>query len=381
MHVVYLFPHFTYPGGAGTFVLETAKRLVNKGVTVSIITQTGTSEILNGYPEIRFEFIGGPLPNSFSYWIQYFKIYKKVEKILDKINPDIIFPQVFPSNYWGFLYKKHNPKIPCIWFCQEPSAFVHDTRVINGLSGFMRFFAIASNPIMKVFDKKLVSYADYILVNSNFTANQCKKIYGISRMETIYPGVNINEFPSAPVEKEGYILCVSRLTKFKKIDLVIKSVFDVKQKWINVKLIIIGDGEEKKNLILQSEKLDLIANVIFTGKIDRELLISYYAKALCVVFPSIDEPFGIVPIESQAAWTPVIATKSGGPMETIVDGESGFLINPDSSDDLVDKLLYFLENPLKAESMGISGRKNISNKFSWDTASEQILEVFTRHIR
>jgi glycosyltransferase involved in cell wall biosynthesis len=380
MHVVYLHPHFSHPGGAGTVVLETAKRLVKMGVKVSIITQTGTSEILKENPGIHFEFIGGPIPSSFSYWIQYFITYKKVEKILDTINPDIIFPQVFPANYWGFLYKKHNPKIPCIWFCHDPNAFVHDKRVINGLPAPMRICAKISNPIMKVVDKKLVSCVDYIIVNSDFTASRCKKIYGISKTETIYPGVDINEFPRTPVEKENYILCVSFLTKFKNIGLVIKSVFLMKKRGITIKLIIIGDGEEKKNLISLSKKLGLTENVFFTGRIDdREFLFSYYARALCVVFPSIDEPFGIVPIEAQAAWTPVIATKSGGPMESVVDGESGFLIQPDSLDELVEKLLYLSQNPSIAESMGISGRKNISKKFTWDKASEQLLEVFSRY--
>jgi glycosyltransferase involved in cell wall biosynthesis len=379
MHVVYLHPHFTYPGGAGTVVLETAKRLVERGVTVSIISQTGTSGLLKEYPGIHFEFVGGPLPNSFSYWMKYFTTYKKVEKILDEINPDIIFPHVFPANYWGFLYKKHNPRIPCIWYAHDLNVFINDSRWIEGLPVPMRFFAMVSNPIMKVIDKKLVSYADYIIANSNFTASQCEKIYGIYKTETIYPGVSITEFPLAPVEKKDYILCVSRLSKFKNIELVIQAVFLLKQKGLILKLIIIGDGEEKKNLVSQCKKLGLTENVIFTGMIDRELLISYYSRALCVVFPSIDEPFGIVPIEAQAAWTPVIVTRSGGPMESVIEGVSGFLVQPGSLDELVEKLLYFLQNPRMAESMGISARRNVVAKFTWEKASEQLLNVFTKY--
>ena len=381
MHVVYLYPHFAIPGGAGTFALETAKQLIKRGVKVSMITQTGKFEILKDYPGIHFEFVGGPLPNSLSYWIHYFAIYKKVEKILDEINPDIIFPQVFPSNYWGFLYKKHNPKIPCIWYAHDLNNYINNVQVINGLPEPMRFFVKISNPLMKCIDKKMISRADYVIVNSDFTAAQCKKIYNISKTETIYPGVDIEEFPHAPVEKEDYILCVSVLTKFKKIDLVIKSVFLLKSKGITIKLIIIGDGPEKKNLMSQCEKLGVTENVIFTGMItDRGLLFSYYTRALCVVFPSIDEPFGIVPVEAQAAWTPVIATKSGGPMESIVDGKSGFLIQPGSIDELVEKIFYFSQNPSIAESMGISARKNVSEKFNWDTTSERLLEVFKRHV-
>jgi len=114
--------------------------------------------------------------------------------------------------------------------------------------------------------------------------------------------------------------------------------------------------------------------------VDRERLIPLYAKALCVVFPSIDEPFGIVPIEAQAAWTPVIASKTGGPMESIINGETGFLIKPDSTDELMDKILYFLQNPSIAKSMGIAGRKNVSDKFTWEKTSEKLLEVFTRYV-
>jgi glycosyltransferase involved in cell wall biosynthesis len=379
MHVVYLHPHFTYPGGAGTVVLETAKRLVKMGVKVTVITQSGDAEILKAYKEIHFEFTEGPLPNTLSFWIHYFMIYNKVERILDAINPDIIFPQVFPANYWGFLYKKHNPKIPCIWYAHDANVFINDSRWINGLQFPMRFFAKMSNPIMKLFDKKMVSYADYILTNSDFTGNLCKKIYGITKTETIHPGIDINEFPDIPGHKENYILSVSRLESFKHIDIVIQSIFLLKKKGKTIKLIIIGDGPEKKNLIRQSESLGLTENVIFTGWVNQELLIPYFSKSLCVVFPSTDEPFGIVPIEAQAAGTPVIATKSGGPMESIIDGKSGFLIQPDSTDELMEKILIFSQNPSLAESMGIFGRKNVSDKFSWDNTSQKLLEVFTRY--
>ncbi|WP_440949209.1 glycosyltransferase family 4 protein [Methanosphaerula subterraneus] len=379
MHVVYLYPHFTYPGGAGIVVLETAKRLVARGVKVSIISQSGFPDLPQKYPGIHFVFVGGSLPNTISYWVNCLGIYKKVERIIDEIHPDIIFPHVFPASYWGFLYKKHNPDIPCIWFCHEPSSFVHDQRVIDGLPFPMRFFAQLSNPVMKKIDNYLVPQADYVLVNSRFTAERCREVYGISKVEVIYPGVDISEFPVHPAEKEEYILCVSQLTSFKRIDLVLDALFLLKQKGINKKLVIVGDGEEKGKLIEQSLELGLTDIVTFTGKISRDLLISYYARAQCVVFPSINEPFGLVPIEAQAAWTPVIAARSGGPMESVVDSKSGFLVKPDSVDEIVDKLLYISQNGDVAESMGIYARKNVSSAFSWEKASEQLMEVFTRY--
>jgi glycosyltransferase involved in cell wall biosynthesis len=229
---------------------------------------------------------------------------------------------------------------------------------------------------MKVIDTNLASYADYVLVNSKYTAERYRKIYGISETEVIYPGVDISEFPICPAEKEDYILCVSRLTKFKRIDLVLDALSFLKQSGFNKNLVIVGDGEEKENLMEQSQKLGLADTVTFTGKVTRDLLISYYAKAQCVVFPSVDEPFGIVPVEAQAAWTPVIATRSGGPMESVVDGETGFLVEPNSVDELAERILYLNQNREIVESMGISGRKNVESRFSWDRSAEQILQLF-----
>ena len=380
MHVVYLYSHFTYPGGAGIFILETARRLAQQGIKVSIIAQRGSPDLLWKYKEINFIFVGGPLPNSVSYWINYLRLYKKVESALDELNPDIIFPHIFPASYWGFLYKKHNPKIPCLWFCHEPSASIYESRAIEGLQFPICLFAKAANPLMRVIDKRLVSNTDHILTNSKFTAKRCENIYGIAETEVVYPGIDISEFPEYPVEKEDYILCVANLTKFKQINLVLDAIFLLKQKKVKKNLIIIGDGEEREKLIKQSQALGLTNNVTFTGKISRDLLISYYAKAQCVVFPSVGEPFGIVPIEAQAAWTPVIATRSGGPMESVIDGETGFLVEPNSVNALAEKILYFDQNKQVAESMGITGRKNVETMFSWEKAAEQLLEVFTRYV-
>lgn len=379
MHIVYLHPHFTYPGGAGTVVLETAKRLQQRGMKISIVTQTINPEIKRLYPEINFECIGGHLPNSISYWVNFFNYYGRIQKILDRINPDIIFPHVFPSNYWGFLYKRQNPKIPCIWFCHEPSAFVHDKRVIDGLPNPMRFLAKLSNPVMQVLDKRLVSYSDHILVNSDFTANRCKDVYGYTISDIIYPGINIEEFPSTPAEKENFVLCVSQLTKFKNVDQAITSIAQLKENGNNIKLVIVGDGPERMNLVEQAEHLGVSENVLFPGRVDRQQLISCYARALCVVFLSVDEPFGIVPIEAQAAWTPVIATRSGGPLESIINGESGFLIEPNSIDELKEKLDELLQNPHRAMQMGINGRNNVAQFFSWDIAAKRLSEIFSRY--
>ena len=67
-------------------------------------------------------------------------------------------------------------------------------------------------------------------------------------------------------------------------------------------------------------------------------------------------------------------------MESVVDGETGFLVEPNSANALAEKILYFDQNEQVAESMGIAGRKNVETMFSWEKATEQLLEVFTHYV-
>jgi len=90
---------------------------------------------------------------------------------------------------------------------------------------------------------------------------------------------------------------------------------------------------------------------------------------------------GSFPSRSRLRGPPVITTRSGRPIESVVDGETEFLVEPNSVNTLAEKILYFDQNKQVAESMGIAGRKNVETIFSWEKATEQLLEVFPRYVR
>lgn len=58
---------------------------------------------------------------------------KRVFEITKDLEVDIIFPQIFSANYWGFLYKIKNPDIPCLWYCHDLGSFIYQKDLINGL--------------------------------------------------------------------------------------------------------------------------------------------------------------------------------------------------------------------------------------------------------
>jgi len=375
MHIAIVFPHISYPGGATNYLLETSKCLTQMGFTVSIISQYHDKNITGDYTNIHYYDLGGQLPNTVAFWFNFVRTYIKFESIIDKIKPDVIISHVFPSNFLSSLYKILNKNTNCIWICHEPSAFIHNKVAIDGLSFPLNAFAKVLSPCLKPVDKLMMNQNDFVVVNSKFTQQQVRQIYGIETKKIAYPGVNINEFPDAIDVKDGYILTVGRLTKFKNISILINSMYILKQMGYSNKLIIVGDGEERKKLEILTSNLKLENQIYFTGVITREHLIDLYIHAICVVYPSVYEPFGIVPIEAQAAFTPVIASSTGGPRESVIQGKTGILIDQLSDYTISEALISLINNPELVNSMGINGHENVKLNYSWRACSQSIAQA------
>ena len=376
--ILYIEPHFTYSGGggAGRVVLETAERLAQKGLDIGILTLKARQDVIRPYPNIKYFFAGGPLPNTLSHWLTLPYLLRRINKEIAKLKIDILFPHVFPANYWGFLYKKENRSIPCVWYCHEPSAFVHNLSVIQGLKGPIKYAALISNPFFQQWDRKLVGYTDRILVNSQYTAGLARNIYH-REAAVVYPGVDIEKF-KPNWQKEDFVFAVGKLTKFKKFDLLLKAIAVHKyQGNKEVQVVISGDGEEKANLIKLTQDLGLRQQVQFTGEITDQQLQEYMQKAKVVVFPTTGEPFGLVPLEAMACGTPTIASNSGGPRESILNGKTGLLFNPDDEFDLATKLQVLLDNENLIKEMAVASRKHIEQTFTWDRTVEKLKDVFS----
>lgn len=378
MLILFIHPHFTQPGGAGKFVLEVADRLRKKGANVSILTLAVDSAITSSFKHIRFHCIGGPLPNSFAHWLYFNSLTKRICRAVTDIGADIVVPGVFPANYWGFLYKKSNRGVPCVWYCQEPSAFVHNLTFILGLKGAIKYAALISNPLFQCLDRKLVGYADKIVTNSYYTAAMIKKVYH-RPAAVIYPGVDIDKYRPMQ-QKEGFIFTIGRLTKFKNIDLIIKVLALLRKDGVQMRLMVGGDGEERPNLMKLVNKLELREQVEFVGKLTDDDVCKYMSRAKFVVFPTTNEPFGLVPLEAMACGTPVIVSDTGGPKETVIDGKTGIVFKADNQTDLSGKMRLLWEDEDLLAKMSVAARKHAEHKFSWDVTANALYRLLLHNI-
>lgn len=185
---------------------------------------------------------------------------------------------------------------------------------------------------------------------------------------------------SLPFFRKGkyeYLLSVSRLDGPKRVSLLIEAMRHVRSK---VEVLIAGVGPQEDYL------RDLAAGdnrIKFLGFLSDNQLIDLYANALAVVFIPYDEDYGLVTIEAMKSAKPVITSlDAGGPNEFVIDGKTGFSVNPDPKS-LAEKISHITANPEQAALMGEAG-SNLVADITWEKTVELLTARFSpqsRHSR
>lgn len=175
---------------------------------------------------------------------------------------------------------------------------------------------------------------------------------------------DLNVFRPLNFEKNGKTVIFSgRLAKNKGLFELIDAFKIVTSKISDSKLLILGDGKEKKKLVEMVKSLKLSENVEFLGWVHHTETTRTYNKADVLVMPSYSEGGPRVCIEAMACGTPVICTKIGIMREIIEDGVNGLFVSWDPRD-IAKKIIYMLENPELRERIGQEGIKTVQ-KFEY----------------
>jgi len=247
------------------------------------------------------------------------------------------------------------------------------------------------NPFRGIIIRHYLKYTDKIFAVSN-SLNKSLEINGIKNVETIYNGVNVNNWES-DLEKirnfkkkynlvnKKIIFFGGRLSKEKGGYQILKAVALIKKETKNIVLLVIGKKSqyvEKMNKLVKN--LDIEKNVIFTGWLKQdELKVAYHSADVCV-FPSLCfETFGMTNLEAMACKKPVISSYFGGPKEVIVNRKTGYLINSNDKQALAKKVINLLKNSKKAEQFGQAGYKRAKEYFSLDNQVEKTLKWYKKY--
>lgn len=224
--------------------------------------------------------------------------------------------------------------------------------------------------------KDIINQVDKIIAVSNFSREAAiKEGFSANKIEVVYNGVDIDKFK--PHEEKRNLLrkkynipqdaftmiIVSRIKNLRNKGhqhlLNVLSEYEVSKYW---HLVVIGKGKGLGSLKQKIKEYNLQDRVHLLGhKTDVE---NYEEMADVVVLPSYFETFGLVLAEGMAMEKPAVAFKVGGVPEVIEDNKTGFVVDYDNDDELVEKLAILAKNPDLCKQMGINARKKVVKDFA-----------------
>ena len=252
----------------------------------------------------------------------------------------------------------------------------------------------AMTPGMKQALRKIGNDVDYLTYISEYTHQKISRALSPSaalNMRRVVPGVNTTEFSptnltagSALRSSIGWvnrpvIICVSRLMTRKGQDQIIQALPQVLKVVPLASLIIVGDGPYRKHLEKLTADLGLRDNVHFTGKVDQAQLANWYAAGDVFAMPCRTrvggwdvEGLGIVFLEASATGLPVIVGNSGGAVDAVLDGETGFLVNGNNLSEIGDRLIELLADQDLAKRLGSAGRNWVTQEWTWEHSFKRL---------
>jgi glycosyltransferase involved in cell wall biosynthesis len=244
---------------------------------------------------------------------------------------------IFSGNWAHYAAHRHHPNL---WYCHTPVRVFYDRYV-----AFVKTQKTISRQIFRLWvwghrslDQRAVGDVDKILVNSENTRKRVEQYYK-RPSEVIYPPVDTSLYRC--IEYGNFWLSVNRLYPEKRIELQIEVFRQLPEE----KLIIVGgysQGDHASQYAQGIEK-DLPSNVVILGEVEEDQLIDLYARCRGHICTSIDEDFGLTPLEAMASGKPVVAVDEGGYRETVTD-KTGVLVAP-SVDSLVKGIWFVAQTP------------------------------------
>jgi glycosyltransferase involved in cell wall biosynthesis len=241
-----------------------------------------------------------------------------------------------------------------------------------------KFRSIMDKYLMKTL--RSCKSVDQVVTYSEFMRNQIVTWYGVNRekIAVIPNGVNLKKFSDCTgkllLEGDPAILYVGYLSKFKSVDLLICAISELRSELPNMKLHIVGSGNQTE-LELLAKKKQVEKVVVFHGKTNPEAVPLYYRSADFCVFPSRRDSAGLTLLEAMSSGAPVIASNRGGTPEIITQGKNGILFEPDDANALPEALLSLSQDSDLRKKLSSNALKTAAN-YSWEKIAKKYISLY-----
>lgn len=216
-------------------------------------------------------------------------------------------------------------------------------------------------------DAEMLGECRRVFANAQNTANRVVTFNGVPAQALYHPPPLADRL--TPGEFGDYVLVVGRLESVKRPDLAIRALTHLRPP---TRLVLVGDGSQRVAAELVVRETGLGSRVRFAGAASADELVTLYAGALAVVYVPYDEDYGYVTLEAFLSGKPVITCRdSGGTLEFVVDGENGFVCQPEPA--AVGAAIARLAADRRlAARLGAAGQAR-ARTVTWDGVVEQLL--------
>lgn len=363
--IVWAFPP-KWLGGAEIATYNIARALVQMGHEVHIITSLDKGlpceSAEAGFYIHRVKVIHKPILFALSFSMPAFLAVKK-------IGPDIVHAQAIPMGLYALLIKKL-VKIPYLVYSHSE---LHLSKTLKAR-------------ILKTIVSKLaLRNANAVIALTNNMEEDISRVYDGSIL-VIPNGVDLNRFDNLNRDsirkKLGYetnervVLYLGNLRPEKGVKYLVESM-DMIPQAKRPRLLIVGDGSEKRELERTTQRLGLGKYINFAGKVPSQSVPEYMIASDVFVLPSLSEGFPLVILEAMAAGLPIVATRVCGIPEIIENGKNGLLVEPGYPKEIAEKILLLLESKELTAQIFKNNREK-AKQYSWEAVCHHLEAVYSQ---
>ncbi|MCW2514909.1 MAG: glycosyl transferase, group 1 [Mycobacterium sp.] len=251
-------------------------------------------------------------------------------------------------------------------------------------------------PVARTALRRIGNDVDVVTFISQYTRSRFAAAFGPdAALEHLAPGVDTDRFEPNSVARaqlrvryglgdRPVVVCVSRLVPRKGQDMLIRALPAIRQRVPDTALVLVGGGPYADELRSLADGFGVAEHVIFTKGVPADELPAHHAMADVFAMPcrtrgsGLDvEGLGIVYLEASAMGVPVVAGRSGGAPESVVDGETGLVVDGWDVGAIAAAVGDLLADPDRAAAMGRAGREWVVDNWQWRTKAERLSELIS----
>lgn len=266
------------------------------------------------------------------------------------------------------------------------------TRVIASTHGHEVGWSML--PLARTALRRIGDGTDVVTYISAYTRRRFASAFGPdAALEHVPPGVDVDRFTPDEVARaqlraryrlgdRPVVVCVSRLVPRKGQDMLIRALPAIRDRIPGAALVIVGGGPHRSALNRLAEEFGVTEHVVFTGGVPGAELPAHHAMADVFAMPcrtrgaGLDvEGLGIVYLEASATGIPVVAGRSGGAPETVLDGQTGTVVDGWDVGAIAAAVGDLLADPARAAAMGEAGRRWAVEHWQWRTQAARLARL------